>query len=276
MKIGAKAGRGSGCCTLIIRAAGVPVNAQSVTPFVTCVSNRDVLRQNLLRSPDVAALGVRTYERQQSAAAAYNDALANAGREGEFTIFLHQDMYLPAGWLDRLNAIVARLAIDDPSWGVLGCYGITESWGRIGHVYSNGYGVLGRSYETPAKVRTLDEIVLVVRHVSGLRFTDGHPGFHLYGTDICLRAEQLGLNCYAIDNYCVHNTRQQSYFPLQFYSGYCAVRRNYPAALPVKTACTNVMSSLWPIRRTFIRQRIAKLRGMAPVTERLPDPTVVL
>jgi len=252
------------------------MNPDVISPFATCVNSHDIFRRNLFRSPDVAALGARIYENQRSASSAYNDALANASPGSGYTIFVHQDVYLPEGWLDRLRSIVASLSGYDRSWAVLGSFGVTHAGEYAGHVYGNGVGVLGRPFGQPVKVRTLDEIVLVVRHIPGLRFTGAHPGFHLYGTDICLRAEQLNLSCYVADNYCIHNTRLQSFPPGGFYSGYLAIMRHFPAALPVKTTCATVTGSPWPMRRLILRQMIAKFRGKARVVGRLADPTAAL
>lgn len=245
-----------------------------MSPFATCVNSHDVLEQNLLRSPDVAVLGVRTYESQRSAAAAYNDALAKATPDVRYTVFVHQDVYLPGGWLARLDESIERLSSRDPSWGVLGCYGVTASGEHAGHVYSNGLGVLGRPFDEAVKVRTLDEIVLVVRNLPDLGFTPSHPGFHMYGADICLRAEELGLRCYAADNYCVHNTRYDTGLPLAFYEGYRAIARRFPGALPVTTPCISVPSRRgWPLPVRLLYYEVARRMGRLRMTERLADPT---
>lgn len=256
----------------------VHVKAQSVGPFVTCVNNYDVLRRNLLRSPDVAALGLRSYEKQRSAAAAYNNALEDVVAGSDYTIFVHQDVYLPPGWLDKLEKNVAHLGARDGSWAVLGCAGITHDGRAAAYVYSNGHGVSGEPFGQPVRVRTLDEIVLVVRHAPGLRFTESHPGFHMYGTDICLRAEQLGLNCYAIDNYCVHNTRRQSGLPVDFYWGYLAIKKHFPDALPVKSTCAEVTDrTSLPFLVRLLRQELARRRGRArPAVERVDDPACLV
>ena len=62
---------------------------------------------------------------------------------------------------------------------------------RIGWVVDRG-----RCFATarglPARVATLDELLLVVRRDSPLRF-DPELGFHLYGADLCLQAAERGL-----------------------------------------------------------------------------------
>ena len=51
--------------------------------------------------------------------------------------------------------------------------------------------------ELPPQVATLDELLLIVRRDSGLRF-DPELGFHLYGADICLQASEQGLAVVAL------------------------------------------------------------------------------
>ena len=51
--------------------------------------------------------------------------------------------------------------------------------------------------ELPAQVATLDELLLIVKRDSGLRF-DPELGFHLYGADICLQAIEQGLAVVAL------------------------------------------------------------------------------
>ena len=68
---------------------------------------------------------------------------------------------------------------------------------RIGWVVDRGRTLRDGS-ELPAPVATLDELLLIVRRDSGLRF-DPDLGFHLYGADICLQASEQGLAVVALD-----------------------------------------------------------------------------
>ena len=130
-----------------------------------------------------------------SAAAGLNIALKRA--ESEFVVCVHQGDYLPEGWdrcrMQQLREAGRRFG----PIGVAGVYGVgevvvpedpTQPLGaeRIGWVNDRGR-VLRDGPELPARVATLDEIVLVVRRGSGLRF-DPELGCHLYGADVCLQA----------------------------------------------------------------------------------------
>lgn len=56
---------------------------------------------------------------------------------------------------------------------------------NAGLVWSNGLGREVRGVcEMPAQAISFDEVVLILRKDSGIRFDEQLPGFHLYGTDI--------------------------------------------------------------------------------------------
>src|SRR3989441_225183 len=160
-----------------------------------------------------------------SASLAYNDAMDRASNE--VMVFAHQDVFFPPLWLSQLEAALAYLGNTDPRWGVLGCWGVTQKGERRGHIYSSGLGVLGRPFEHPAEVQTLDEIVLILRNSSGLRFDERLRHFLLYGTDICWGGGRQGLRCYAIPAFCFHNTGLFLALPQEFYECYRQIKRKW-------------------------------------------------
>ena len=68
---------------------------------------------------------------------------------------------------------------------------------RIGWVVDRGR-MLRDGPELPARVATLDKLLLIVRRDSGLRF-ERELGFHLYGADICLQAREQRLAVVALE-----------------------------------------------------------------------------
>ena len=176
--------------------------------FLACVSDGPTLESNLLRSP--CLIGGSPHEvvavkNCPSAAAGLNLGLERA--QCEFVVCVHQDVYLPAGW-DR--CLMQQLQEAERRFGPIGVAGVDgvgeviepEDSGqplraeRIGWVVDRGR-VLRDGPELPAQVATLDELLLVVRRDSGLRF-DPDLGFHLYGADICLQARERGLAVVAL------------------------------------------------------------------------------
>ena len=105
---------------------------------------------------------------------------------------------------------------------------------RVGWVVDRGR-VLRDGPELPARVAMLDELLLVVRRDSGLRF-DPALGFHLYGADICLQAREQGLAVVALAARCHHNSRSVG-LPEAFFASAEVFARKWSHRLPVATPC---------------------------------------
>jgi hypothetical protein len=209
--------------------------------FVVAVNNREILKANFLSSPCIEPHHqIILQEKFRSAAMAYNDALDKS--VNDLIVFCHQDMFFPLSWISQLDRTLEDLGSRDPDWGVLGCCGITREGQHRGHVYSLGVGMIGQPAE-PAQVQTLDEIVLILRKSSGLRFDEELPHFHLYGTDICLRAATLGKKNYAISVFCVHNTSQAFHLPNEFFDGCRYIKCVWEEFLPIQTTCIRITRS---------------------------------
>jgi hypothetical protein len=223
--------------------------------FVIAVNNRELFEQNFLASP---CLGqphdheIFVQENYKSAAKAYNDAIDRAAND--LIVFCHQDILLPKAWLSQLQRSLDDLAVSDPKWGVLGSYGKTQDGRGWGHVYSSGRDVIGEPLQRPVEVQTLDEIVLILRKSSGLRFDDSLPHFHFYGTDICLRAAKKGMKSYAISAFCVHNTLQTLVLPKEFYECCRHIKRVWKNCLPIQTTCIRITRLDFPLHNRRLRE----------------------
>jgi hypothetical protein len=242
--------------------------------LVVATNDERVLQTTLLKSPDLddrcEVIGKRGFA---SAPRAYNAGIAEATHE--LLIFVHQDVYLPTGWMANLRRALEKLASLDPDWGVLGVYGVAKDGRKAGHVYSTGLGrVLGKPFTQPLEAVSLDELLLVTRRSANLWFDEGLPGFHLYGADICLQAAGRGLKSYIIPAFCVHNSNSIPYLPKAYWRSYFYMRRKWRAHLPFETTCTRitkgygpVLDSLW----TALRHSIVPVK----VRSRSPDPELL-
>lgn len=245
-----------------------------MTPFtvICAVNDSAVLESSLQRSPDLKS-GVQVILQRgyRDAGRAYNHALELA--TNEIVIFLHQDVYLPPGWIDALSSAMAQLAQHDPAWGVLGVYGVTMTGQPRGWTYSTGLGrMLGQSFSQPERVRTLDEMLLVIRRTSGLEFDELLPGFHMYGTDICLQAERRGLTNYAIPAFAVHNSNGIHRLPWAFWRACLHVQHAHRDVLPVISVCATIPRSRAKLlARAFVVTLRSSLRSV-PVGRRVGDP----
>ena len=217
--------------------------------LIVAVNDESVLRQTLLASPVVDRRCQIITERGFSCAGkAYNAGIAEAAHN--ILVFAHQDVYLPDDWIRNLERALAHLATHDPNWAVLGAFGVTKGPGGAlcGHCYSTGLRRrLGAPFSTPITAQSLDELVLIVRRSSGLRFDEDLPGFHLYGADICLQAARQGMSSYIVSAFCIHNANGIRYLPLNFWRAYFYLRRKWWEVLPVRTCCTTLTKACAPV-----------------------------
>lgn len=246
----------------------------SIIFVVPTVSGSNILEKNFFASPCFQGLSKDRFLIQRdfrSAGEAYNDAIERAN--SELLVFAHQDMIFPESWFADLAQAIEWLDARDPNWGVLGCYGVNEEGSGKGCIYSPGRGIIGKALQQPTRVQTLDEIVLVLRRSSGLRFDPDLPHFHLYGTDICLQAAQLGMTSYAIPAYCIHNAHQYIVLPKEFYDCYRYIQHKWREVLPVHTSCLNVTRSNTHLYKRRARELYLQIRRrgfIAPRTEDVP------
>jgi hypothetical protein len=229
---------------------------RNITFVVATYGAGDVLRDNFLASPCLLAPHhhqILIQKDYSSAAKAYNEAIDRA--ENDLMIFAHQDMIFPELWLEQLEQALDYLERVDPGWGVLGCCGVASDGAFCVWAYHPTQGLLGRPFAHPTRIRTLDEIVLILRRSTGLRFDDRLPNFHLYGTDICLRAEKMGMKNYAIPAFSVHNASYSPVLPKEFYETYRYIRRAWKDVLPIYTSCQLITKMEIP----FYRRRMQEI-----------------
>jgi hypothetical protein len=232
----------------------------SVFAVVVAVNNETVLKDSLLRSPDMPSVREVLVQRGcSSAGQAYNSGVKAS--TSDVIVFAHQDVYFPQGWFGSVARSITAISAKDPDWGVLGVFGISLSGAEVGHLYSTGLRrVLGCPFEGPLEVGCLDEVVLVVRRSSGLQFDEKLPGFHLYGADICLEARRKGLKCYAISAFCVHNSNGLDQLPQAYSRAYFYMRDKWRNQLPIRTPCMVITRWGLPLFRHNLESRLARNR----------------
>ncbi|MGA3048229.1 MAG: glycosyltransferase family A protein [Terracidiphilus sp.] len=256
--------------------------------LVAAVNDEQVLHKTLLTSPAFAGRCQWIAKRGfRSAGEAYNSALDEA--EHDIVVFAHQDTFLPATWLPNLAHSIQQLTDIDAQWAVLGSFGVTQSRppDMRGFCYSTGLRrTLGAPFAEPVPAQSLDEFVLIVRKSSGIRFDEQLPGFHLYGTDICLQAEAQNLGAYIVSAFCIHNANGIVRLPRAFWSAYLYLRHKWWNRLPITTCCTTLTKGCLPIARRLavelkhsVRSRSAGQRStnVAALCERLAhsDPCIL-
>lgn len=242
---------------------------------ISAVNNDAVLRSCLLSSPDVSAASeVILQSGYQSAATAFNAAIEKA--KSDVLVFVHQDVFLPKGWLDQLQCALKELEAKDPKWAVAGVWGGKQAGEFTGHLYCAGLAkVLGQPNKGPVEVNSLDEVLLILRKSSGVRFDERLEGYHMYGTDICLEAKTRGLKSYAISAFCVHNTNGYRMLPWAFWRSYFFMRRKWKHQLPITTSCTKITFGCWPMLAWNADRFVNLLLRRHYPGRRVPDPKLL-
>jgi SAM-dependent methyltransferase len=217
-----------------------PGDGQSARPltFVACVSNEAILQANLLSSPCLRSgtpHEVLVVRHCRSAAEGLNEGIRRAKHDA--VVCVHQDVYLPEGWVERFwNQFELAHERFSPL-GVLGVYGIHRQgayMARAGYVVDRDH-VLKEPEPLPASVDSLDEIVLAIPKGVPVEF-DPALGFHFYGSDICMAAKRKGLQAVAIDALCFHNSVHVG-VPPQFSNSARTFASKWSSQLPLVTSC---------------------------------------
>lgn len=168
-----------------------------------------------------------------------------------FICYVHQDVFFPDDWEIEFLKSLKKMDQIDKNWGVLGIAGVRRmNNGRewYGNLIDRGKQ-WGSPNNLPARVQTLDELLLIRRnkdflqfdpsipYKTKLEFDENIPSNHFYGADICLQAKARGQVCYAINAPCYHNSNTPRRLPADFHIASKYVKRKWKKTLPIVTTC---------------------------------------
>jgi hypothetical protein len=215
---------------------------------IICASHSEtILDANLGRSPCLATIPLHVERGAPSASIAYNRGLD--ATTAPYLIFAHHDVYLPPGWDRVLTERLAELDAQDPNWALFGTFGVGLDHSHIGPVWSSSLGqIVGRVPLSPAPVQSFDELLIILRCDSGIRWDDQLPGWHMYGTDIVATARAKGRTAYAGALPCIHNDRYHDALGGDYKECYRYMQRKWASTLPLRTPITKISRSglhLW-------------------------------
>lgn len=227
--------------------------------IVAAVNDDEVLANNLAASPMISEGSVPLIIQRghQSAGSAYNAGLERT--TADVVVFAHQDVYFPRGWERKmLLAIDDRLELEGKRWGVLGVVGKDRTGELVGRVWSTGlHREVKANFSNPTPVVSVDELVIVLRKETGLRFDSSLPGYHLYGTDIVQSALQSGFEAYVFDGPVIHNSVPVVQLDGSYTRAYRYLQRKWHSRLPICTTVIPITRFGWPL----FRRRLANVKN---------------
>lgn len=230
--------------------------------IIACASNSDAILDGNLRASPLVSEGIPLHVERDapSAAIAYDRALE--ATTAEIIVFAHHDVFLPKGWDRLLQARLGELTKHDPTWAVAGAFGVAADYRQFGPVWTSSLGqIIGRAPLQPEPVVSFDEMLIVLRRSSGLRFDKTQPGWHMYGTDIVCSARKAGLGAYAVGLPCVHNDRFHGALGQDFTESYQWMQAKWPQFLPIQTPVTKLSrSGLHLLRERWNMRKSLKMR----------------
>lgn len=191
--------------------AAAPFSERGIT-FIAATNNLRQLQDNLLASPifrngrhEVIPVTGAT-----SAADALRTGLGKATEVKDLIVLLHQDIYLPEGWDDKLIAGIDAAEQSFGPVGIAGVFGVVqtspETFERAGKVLDRR-NTLETPHVFPARATSLDEIVLAFPLRNGsIAGLEPDLGFHMYGSEVCLKVRDAGDEAVIVDAPCLHNS----------------------------------------------------------------------
>jgi SAM-dependent methyltransferase len=212
--------------------------------FVSCVNDDAQLDSNLRRSPCLR--GPSPHELLVFRGCATAAEGLNAGIEQakhEFVVLVHQDVYVPVDWPRRMVAQWRLAEGRGGPLGIAGVFGVLDRkvpFDAIGRVVHRDRLLAHRNL--PADVDGLDELLMVVRRHTPLR-VDPELGWHLYGTDLALQAQQQDLRVVVLDAPCHHNSLTGR-VPWKYRESERVLARKWEKTLPIHTNLSSIGSWL--------------------------------
>jgi hypothetical protein len=232
--------------------------------FIVPVGSEDVFQRCFTSSPlfggesDFQILAQRGFK---CSGEAFNDGLDRA--VSDLIVCVHQDVVLPAMWAKRFLAAWRRMESQAIPVGVVGCMGMSSAGEPAGHIYRHDRELFPEQ-TLPARVETLDEMLISFRKSSGLRFDPQLPSFFFYAVDMCLQSSSKGLHNFAVDAPCFHQAKDRNQgLPTEFFVSEEYMIRKWKKVLPVRSL-SGTMGGWRSYWRRRIKQSLFQAIGYIP------------
>ena len=211
--------------------------------FVVAVNNERQLHDNLMASPIFHGdrHEVIPVTGAASAAEALTTGLSRSTTDNGIVALLHQDIYLPAGWDDRLISGLRQAEDRFGAVGIAGVFGVAAKpeggFERAGRLVDR-FETLKPPLPLPAEAVSLDEIALVFRSRSlAIESMKPELGFHMFGSEAALIARDKGFAAIIVDAPLLHNTESGHRVPFELIYSAKLFAMTRTAHFPYATTC---------------------------------------
>ena len=218
--------------------AGGPDGAALFDVLVPTNDERQ-LRVNVESSPGLREVdaAIVSYRGATTPAEAFEQGRAHLS--ADWVLLCHQDIYFPAGFGRRLNAVLAAIAPDRRATTLLGFVGMGAGAQGKGRVPAGFVIDRMARFDQPASdaAVSIDELAIVVSRDTVHRI-DPTLGWHLWATDLCLAS--------IVDHHVFprivrlplfHNSRTGWQLPAQFHESAAILARKWSGFGAIHTLC---------------------------------------
>ncbi len=182
-----------------------------------------------------------TIKLPDSATKGLNKLLDIMEAEGnDVAILSHQDMFYRQGWLEQVEAQLAKLP---ESWVVAGIIGKDMEGAICGRFHDMRVPLLfNTEHIFPEPAACFDECCIIINLKKGFRFIEELDGFDLYGTLCVLQAKEMGGTAWIIDAFAEHYCmRSFSWYPdAEFEKWFKWLYQRFPNADRIDTTVLGV------------------------------------
>lgn len=225
------------------------------------------LRLNIEQSPGLHEVDARivSCRHAHDAAEALQKALPSC--DAEWVLLCHQDVYFPAGFGQRLHALLAGIPAAERQRALIGFVGMgvntdTHSFEPAGFVIDRLHAA---DHPASDKAVSIDELAIVIARDSIHRI-DPALGWHLWATDLCLTAiceHQVFPRIVRLPLF--HNSVTDYQLPAAFFDSAALLARKHASFGPIPTLCGTIDAA-------FLSRRGAATASAAPTTPASAPP----
>jgi hypothetical protein len=212
--------------------------------IVVPTTNEPQLQANVISSPGIAEVQARVIAVRGAPTPASALEQAREYIDTPWILFIHQDVYLPSGFGERINTVLEGIPQEDVRKTLIGFSGLGVDRKTM-ETLPAGL-VIDRvnlfEHSTSDTTLSIDELAVIL-HRDSLLTIDPSLGWHLWATDLCLRSvKDLKVFPRIINVPLYHNSASGWMLPFEFYMSAKTLLSKHPDFETISTLCGAINS----------------------------------